>query len=92
MARLRRKTWVAIGLLAVLTSVALRALMPLPRDLHQRSSGSCLRFTDREGRLLQEPIVGSPGRAQRVELHEVSPHLVRATVAVEDRRFYRHWG
>lgn len=92
MARLRPKTWVAIGLLAVLTSVALRALMPLPGDLRQRSSGSCLRFTDREGRLLQERIVGSQGRGQWVELHEVSPHLVRATVAVEDRRFYRHWG
>ncbi|MGQ9852421.1 MAG: penicillin-binding protein 1C [Candidatus Oleimicrobiaceae bacterium] len=92
MARLRPKTWVALGLLAALTLAALLALMPLPRDLRQRSSGSCLRFTDREGRLLQERIVGSQGRGQWVELYEVSPHLVQATVAVEDRRFYRHWG
>ncbi len=92
MTKLRPKTWGAIGLLGALATMLLLALMPLPRDLRQRSSGSCLRFTDREGRLLQERILGSQGRGQWVELHEVSPYLLQATIAVEDRRFYRHWG
>jgi penicillin-binding protein 1C len=67
-------------------------LSPLPRDLAQRKSGSSLRLTDREGRLLQERVLGSGGRGQWVELRDVSLYLVQATIAVEDRRFFRHWG
>lgn len=64
----------------------------LPRDLVERKSGSSLRLTDRQGRLLQERVLGSGGRGQWVELREVSPYLVQATIAVEDHRFFHHWG
>src|SRR6185503_17198220 len=27
-----------------------------------------------------------------VKLYDLPPHVVRAVMAIEDRRFYRHWG
>lgn len=50
-------------------------------------------IVDRHGKILREPV--SPQREQRrrwVELEEVSPHLINALVAVEDQRFYSHFG
>jgi penicillin-binding protein 1C len=86
------KRWGLISLSGVVVVLVLLGVLPLPRDLSHRSSGSALQLLDREGRLLQERVVGSQGRGQWVELGEVSPYLVQATVAVEDHRFFRHWG
>ncbi len=51
-----------------------------------------LKMLDREGRLLREDARSDSGRATWVPLSRVSPHVVAATVAVEDRRFGRHPG
>jgi penicillin-binding protein 1C len=50
-----------------------------------------LRFTDRNGILLQE-VRCRDGRSAPIKLNGISPHFVRAIIAVEDRRFYEHSG
>ncbi|MDZ7337177.1 MAG: penicillin-binding protein 1C [candidate division KSB1 bacterium] len=89
MARTAKRLAALVGMLS--TGVLALLLVPLPRELANRTSGEVLRLTDRHGRLLQERVLGE-GRGQWVELNEVSPYAIEATVAVEDHRFYRHWG
>jgi len=50
-----------------------------------------LKITDRNGILLQE-VRCRDGRSAQVKLNSISPHFVRAIIAVEDRRFYEHSG
>src|SRR5688572_22623208 len=44
---------------------------------------------DNEGRVLASygDLYGDP-----VQLYDLPPHVVRAVMAIEDRRFFRHWG
>ena len=57
-----------------------------PRDI------ASVRVTDRHGALLREVLSRADGRARWVALESVSPHLVQATLAGEDQRFYEHGG
>jgi penicillin-binding protein 1C len=50
------------------------------------------RVFDRGGRLLREAVNERGFRAQWVSLAEIAPDLLRATIAVEDGRFYGHPG
>ena len=47
---------------------------------------------DREGNLLNEIADPSVGRRTLVRLDEISPFLVKATIATEDPNFYQHPG
>lgn len=50
------------------------------------------RVTDRSGQNLLERT-GRDGQWRLpVRLSEMSPHVIHATVAAEDKRFYSHWG
>ena len=49
-------------------------------------------WVDRNGRLLAERVGGQGARMTPVELDEVSPHVIDALVAVEDKRFFHHIG
>ncbi len=51
-----------------------------------------LRITDRYGSLLREVLSDEGGRCRWLDLEGLSPHLVRATIAAEDRDFYFHGG
>lgn len=51
-----------------------------------------VRFTDREGHLLQEVLSRDESRTLRVPLAKVSPYFRQAMIATEDRRFYDHGG
>ncbi len=82
--------------LAVLLSLALALVVavarkPLPAALSARGDVS-LRITDRGGRLLYEARTRDGRLAGRVRLSELSPWVVPALVAAEDRRFYAHPG
>lgn len=64
---------------------------PLPVEALQERPASW-RVVDRDDRLLRE-VVGPDGlRARWAALDEISPWVIAGTVAVEDRRFYRHPG
>ncbi len=80
---------VALAVAAVFVGIGgLSLLWPLP-DLEGGQVLS-VRFTSREGVLLRE--WRPEGRGQPVALADISPQVVAALVAVEDRRFYRHRG
>lgn len=83
-----RRTLLALLLAAVGTIY----LIPFPEELLDRTRVTPVRVTDREGRLLREGLSPDGTRSQWVALSEISPWLVRATIAAEDRRFRGHVG
>jgi len=65
-----------------------RGLPPL-EGIHEIKRRPLVVVQDAEGR-----IIGSYGDlyGEPVALYDLPPHVTRAVMAIEDRRFYRHWG
>ncbi|MCJ7699945.1 MAG: transglycosylase domain-containing protein, partial [Anaerolineales bacterium] len=62
-------------------------------ELYQRTSQfETTRILDRNGNLLYEIMDPSAGRRSYVPLDEISPYLIAATLATEDKEFYSHPG
>ncbi len=87
------------GLRAVLfvllgTAVAAGAsfYVPIARRRLDPKPVVSLRIEDRAGTLLREVLSDEGGRCRWVGLAEISPALIRATIAGEDRRFLDHAG
>ena len=67
--------------------------LPSPEALRAQSAGFIsTRIYDRNGHLLYEIMDPSGGRRILVPYEQISPHLINATVATEDERFWRHPG
>ncbi|RME06226.1 MAG: hypothetical protein D6803_07080 [Anaerolineae bacterium] len=67
--------------------------LPDPGDLRSRvSQFETTRILDRNGNLLYEILDPNAGRRTYVPLEEISPYLVAATLATEDKDFYNHPG
>ena len=77
----------------ILTSLALFAWyakdLPQP-DKIVRKEGFSTKIYDRQGKLLYDVFSGQ--RRTPVSLEEVPQHLKNATIAVEDKNFYKHHG
>ena len=72
---------------------AIAADLPSPRALRaQSASFVSTRIYDRNGHLLYEIVDPSGGRRILVPYEQISPHLINATVATEDERFWQHPG
>ena len=78
---------------SVVGYVALADRLPSPTELqtHQTAFVSS-KILDREGNLLYEVMDPHGGRRTYVPLDEVSPHLINATIATEDRDYWLHPG
>ncbi len=62
-------------------------------ELYQRTSDfETTRILDRSGNVLYEIMDPNAGRRTYVSLDDISPYLVAATVATEDKAFYTHPG
>lgn len=73
--------------------VAIATELPPPGELASHASDFETSYIlDSGGNLLYELIPPDAGRRQRVSLAQVSPLLIQATVATEDRNFYQHPG
>ncbi len=88
---------VAIGILGAVAAVfayfSIAADLPSVEDLRQRSSQfETTRILDRNGNTLYEILDPTAGRRTTVSLNEISPYLVAATIATEDKEFYNHPG
>ncbi len=86
----------ALFVLAILAALsAAPRWTPLPAWMTEEDPGSVV-LRDRHGKLLAELRRTADGdgsiRGQQVPLSQVDPLLVHATLAAEDRRFYRHPG
>jgi 1A family penicillin-binding protein len=67
--------------------------LPSPEALQAQSAGFVsTRIYDRNGHLLYEIMDPGGGRRILVPYEQISPHLINATVATEDERFWRHPG
>jgi membrane peptidoglycan carboxypeptidase len=90
-------TLVAAGLLfgtfALYEYYKIRQTLPSVDDLRNRASqfetGTIL---DRNGEVLYEIIDPNAGRRTYVPLEEISPYLIAATVATEDKAYFSHPG
>ena len=51
-----------------------------------------VRIFDRNGTLLRESVSSDGARAEWISIAEISPQLIDATLAAEDKRFYQHGG
>jgi 1A family penicillin-binding protein len=72
---------------------AIAADLPAPEALQGRSASfMSTRIYDRNGNLLHEILDPGGGRRILVPYNEISPHLINATVATEDERFWQHPG
>ena len=67
--------------------------LPSVEDLQQRSAKfETTRILDRNGHVLYEILDPSAGRRTFVPINQISPYLVAATIATEDKGFYTHPG
>ncbi len=67
--------------------------LPAPDELGARSADFVsTKIYDREGGLLYELFDPQWGRRTKVPLDRISPYVIQATIATEDRYFYQHPG
>ncbi|MEZ4518475.1 MAG: transglycosylase domain-containing protein [Chloroflexota bacterium] len=67
--------------------------LPNPAELRERASDfETARIYDRTGQLLYAPADPNAGNRIYVPLDQISPYLIQATIATEDKRFYENPG
>jgi penicillin-binding protein 1C len=78
---------------AIYEYYSIASSLPSVADLQGRASQfETTRIFDRNGDLLYEIIDPNAGRRTYVTLDEISPNVVAATIAIEDKDFYTHRG
>jgi len=81
------------GSVALYQYYAIARTLPSVGDLRERASQfETTRILDRNGNLLYEIIDPNAGRRTYVPLERISPNVVAATIATEDKDFYSHPG
>lgn len=86
-------TVVAAGSWLVFQYFAIASNLPPVDELRMRASQfETTRIYDRNGGVLYEIIDPNAGKRTMVPLERISPLLVAATIATEDREFYNHPG
>ncbi|UHA75249.1 transglycosylase domain-containing protein [Paenibacillus sp. 481] len=96
--RNKRKLWLrimlyaftgllVIGLGAVVTTIGFLYVTDLPVSNVQQSS----QLLDNHGQPLTM-LTSSQTQQEPIELHDITRHLILATLAIEDRKFYSHMG
>ncbi len=90
-----------VGVLSVLSVMSfavyryysIARTLPDISDLRGRASQfETTRILDRNGGLLYEILDPTAGRRTYVPLEKISPYLIAATIATEDKEFYNHPG
>ncbi|MFZ2054173.1 MAG: penicillin-binding protein 1C [Candidatus Aminicenantales bacterium] len=87
---MKRKIFLAFLTLTGL--LFLTIFLPFPGKRLNPSPVISLRLLDRNGVLLREVLSDEGGRCRWVGLGDVSPFLLKATIAAEDRHFFLHRG
>lgn len=72
--------------------IFLTTFLPFPKGKLGPGPVISLRLLDRNGVLLREVLSDEGGRCRWIKLEEVSPHLLNATIAAEDKLFFFHRG
>ena len=78
---------------AAMGYTAIARTLPPPSELSARASAfETVRIYDRDGNLLYSQADPNTGNRLYVPLDKISPHLINATIATEDSRFYQNPG
>ena len=87
---LKYVTAVVVSLLIIGFGILLQQL-PSPRRLTSKDNFAVSTLIyDRHGELLYE-IFDEENRVP-IKLEDLPPHIIQATIAIEDKNFYHHWG
>lgn len=82
-----------VGSFLVIRYFSIASTLPDISDLRARASQfETTRILDRNGNVLYEILDPQAGRRTYVPLDKISPYLVAATIATEDKDFYNHPG
>jgi penicillin-binding protein 1C len=82
-----------LGAAAIYQYFSLASTLPGITNLSDKSSQfETTRIMDRNGDLLYEMISPTAGRRTYVPLDKISPYLIAATIATEDKDYYDHPG
>lgn len=87
-----RRLLTAASVAAALVGTTYLRVGPLPQGLLERPQTRSTEIVDRTGELLYEARGHDGGRASWLTPEELPQPLVDATLAAEDRRFFRHPG
>ena len=88
----RRNKILAFAALAAPILVLSSVYITFPRGRLDPAPLVSLRLEDRNGVLLREVLSDEGGRCRWLEVKDISPFLLKATVAAEDRGFFLHRG
>ena len=87
--------FVFVGILSFLVYqyFSISANLPDVQNLGERASQfETTRILDKNGTLLYELVDPNAGRRTYVKLENISPYLIAATIATEDKEYYNHPG
>ena len=85
--------WMCVGSYFLYQYYMIARALPEVGDLRQAASQfETTRILDRNGRVLYEILDPSAGRRTYIPIEEISPNLIAATIATEDKEFYSHPG
>ena len=81
------------GTVLLFSYYSIARTLPSVEDLQNRASQfETTRILDRNGNVLYEILDPTAGRRTYVPLNKISPALIAATIATEDKEFYNHPG
>lgn len=84
---------ILVGAYGIWQYYSIARTLPDVAELRARTSQfETTRILDRNGRILYEIVDPNAGRRTYVPLSKISPVLVAATIATEDKEFYNHPG
>ena len=82
-----------VGSIGIYQYFRIASSLPGVEELRARASQfETTRILDREGNILYEIVDPNAGKRTFVPLEEMSPYIVAATLATEDKEFYNHPG
>src|SRR5688572_20475587 len=83
----------ALGtLIAFMAFAAWLRLGPIDESLLDVNRHQSLTVFDRNGEVLFEPLASTGNRAKWLSADKLPPRVLQATLAAEDRRFFKHVG
>lgn len=81
------------GAFLVYQYFTIAATLPSIEDIREKTSQfETTRFYDRNGQMIYEMIDPTAGRRTYTTIDHISPYLIAATIAIEDKEYYNHPG
>lgn len=81
------------GAFLVYQYFTIAATLPSIEDIREKTSQfETTRFYDRNGQMIYEMIDPTAGRRTYTRIENISPYLIAATIAIEDKEYYNHPG